>query len=122
MCATIAGVATAACSSSQSRPRTWIADPRRIPVTVRNDNWLDADVYVFRFGSRFRIGVAPGLETTVLRLPQNLIHDGTVRLLIDPVGSPATYTSDQIVVGPGQRIEFTVRANITMSDYAVWNQ
>ena len=110
-----------ACATSGSRPNAGRL-PSSYAVTVVNDNWLDAVVYAVRGSARVRLGVVGGLGTTNLRIPATLITDGTFRMLVDPIGSTRTYTSDSIVVTPGQRIELTVSSNLSMSSFAVWNR
>jgi len=100
-----AGVTTAACSSHQARPIMWLQGSVHNMVTIRNDNWLDADVFEYRLGSRYRIGTAPGLGSSTILLPRNLVHNRTGRVLVEPVGPMATYKSDQMRVSPAQRIE-----------------
>ena len=112
---------TGACATGGSRPNASRL-PSSYAVTVVNDNWLDAVVYAVRGSARVRLGVVGGLGTTNLRIPATLITDGTVRMLVDPIGSTRTYTSDSIVVTPGQRIELTVSSNLSMSSFAVWNR
>jgi hypothetical protein len=116
------GTAAAACSSKEVRPNTRLPQSEGNLVTIRNNHWLDARVYVFRFGARYAVGIAPGLQTSTMRVPRNLMLDHTVRLQIDPIGSNTSYTSDQILVSPGQRIELTVHSRISMSSFAVWNR
>jgi len=120
--ALVTSVAAGACSANRARPDMWSSPASANVVTVRNDNWLDADVYVVYDGSRFRLGFARGLSTTTLSLPHTLIHQGTVRLMVDPIGSTSTFTSDQIVVSRGQRIELNVNSVLSMSNSAVWNR
>lgn len=117
-----ASAAAGACTSGRARPRIWSAPASGYSVTVRNDNWLDADVYATYLGSNFRLGFVRGLTTATLPLPRDFIHLGTVQLRVDPVGTESTYTSDQIVISPGQRIELTVNTVLSMSNYAVWNR
>ena len=114
-------VAADACTSGRARPNVLGMESGGYAVTVHNGNWLDADVYVVHDGAKFRIGFVPGSETLTLALPGTLVHDGTVQLRVDPVGSLSTYTTDQFVVNPGQRIELSVNSVLNMSNYAVWN-
>jgi hypothetical protein len=81
-------------------------------LKVENQNFLDATVYLFRGGSRFRIGVVPGLSTTILYLrPQDVPTTSELQFLIDFVGSDRTPVSESITVQPGDVIELTIPPN-----------
>jgi hypothetical protein len=81
-------------------------------LKVENQNFLDATVYLFRGGSRFRIGVVSGLSTTILYLrPQDVPTTSELQFLIDFVGSDRTPVSESITVQPGDVIELTIPPN-----------
>jgi hypothetical protein len=86
---------------------------------ITNNGWLDVNVYTLRFGSRQRLGTVAGQNTEVFRLPRNLIDARGLSILIDPIGSPQSYQTDLIPVGPGQQIEVVVQQRLAMSHYSV---
>lgn len=116
----IASGSLAACSRGPTPGRVPAPDDPGTRVTVDNNNWLDVVVYAVRSGARFRLGMVPGLSSETLRVPPGLGVDGTVSLLVDPIGSNIMYATDQITVAPGQRVELTVRNRLSMSSFSVW--
>jgi type IV pilus biogenesis protein CpaD/CtpE len=88
---------------------------------ITNNNWLDVTVYASREGSRRRLGTVTGQNTRVFRLPAQMMDARGLRLLIDPIGSPQSYETELIPVGPGQQVELVVAQRIAMSHYSVFD-
>ena len=88
-------------------------------VSVRNNNWADVNVFAVREGVTMRLGFVTGLGAARLRVPQNASPDGVLQLMVDPIGSSSTFTTDKFMVSPGQWIELNVNPQIRMSSYAV---
>ncbi len=90
-------------------------------VRVTNNNWATVVVYLVGSGAPARLGMVTSMRTEVLRVPRSLVSNpGSVRLMVDPVGSRHTYTSPVIQVGPGQQIEFNIENHLAISSIAVW--
>jgi len=111
----VAACATKNASSAQPQPE-------RTAVTVKNDNWLDVTVFAVRGGARTRLGFVTGMSRGTFPVPSDFVADGVLQLMVDPVGSSATYVTDRIVVNSGQRVELTVATVLRMSSFAVWSQ
>jgi len=78
-------------------------------LRVRNQSFLDHNVYVLQGGSRARLGTVTGNSTRVLRIPPAFVQPGALlRFLADPIGSNATPVSDQILVSPGDEVQLTI--------------
>jgi hypothetical protein len=74
-------------------------------VRVRNQGFLDVNVYVVRGGQRVRLGTVTGNSTQVLRIPEFLLSGATpLRFLADPIGTQRQPVSDEIVVTPGDEV------------------
>ena len=110
----VAGCATKHASSALQAERT--------AVSVKNDNWLDVTIFAVRGGARTRLGFVTGMSRGTFPVPSDFAPDGTLQLMVDPVGSSATYVTDKIVVNSGQRVELTVATVLRMSSFAVWSQ
>lgn len=79
-------------------------------LVVDNQDIADMTIYVVRSGSRFRVGIAPGLRRTSLRLHAGIIGGGgDIAFLADPVGSRRTPVSERIHVRPGEVIEIVIQ-------------
>jgi hypothetical protein len=121
----IAGLAALmidAAGCATHHPSAAAAPPEPVEVTVNNSNYLDVDVFAVRGSSRSRIGSVTGLSSATFLVPANRAADGNLQLLVDPIGSNATYLTDKISVSPGQHVELTVTAVLRMSSYSVWSK
>jgi hypothetical protein len=99
-----------------------VPPPEPVELTVDNTNYLDVDVFAVRGTSRSRIGSVTGLSAATFSVPAHFAADGNLQLLVDPIGSNATYLTDKIAVSPGQHIELTVTPVLRMSNYSVWSK
>lgn len=107
--------------ASKGPPGEAGADPERTTLTVENNNWNDMTVYVLRDGVRARLGSVPALGSSTFRLPDALIGgSGEVRLMADPLGSSARFTTQPIHVMRGQRVRFRLENNVQLSSYFVF--
>jgi hypothetical protein len=78
-------------------------------VRVRNQSFLDHNVFVLQSGSRARLGTVTGNSVAVLRIPASFVQPGvTLRFFADPIGGNATPVSDQLVVTPGDEVELII--------------
>ena len=93
----------------------------RTTLTVENNNWQDMTVYVVRDGMKARLGSVAALGRTQFRLPDAMIGGtGELRLMADPLGSTSRFTTQPIVIMPGQRVRFRLENNVQLSSYFVY--
>ncbi len=110
------------CASGYGGGDPWEAVPSdQIQVRVLNHNWSDVNVYVVRLGTRLRLGTVASMREELFDLPRGFMASSSdVRLMIDPIGSRFTYTTEPILVSPGQTIDMRVENNIHLTNWAVW--
>jgi len=99
--------------------------PRMKPTTVAvtNNNWSNVTVYLLRGGARYRLGMVNSMSTAVLRVPTVAVSaQGDVQLMVDPLGSTRGYVTPNLMVSPGDKIEFTVQNHLPVSSVSVWNE
>src|SRR5687768_2356936 len=83
--------------------------PERTVVEVDNRGFTDMNVYVVDGSQRLRLGLAVGLQKTVLTIPARAV--GTARdlqFLADPIGSSRTAISQRLYVRQGDRVQLTI--------------
>jgi hypothetical protein len=84
-------------------------EERPTTVRVRNQGFLDVNVYAIRGGQRVRLGTVTGNSTQVLRIPGFLMNGITpLRFLADPIGTQRQPTSDELVVTPGDEVQLYI--------------
>jgi len=118
----LAGLMIDAAACATRHPSAAAAPPEPVELTVNNSNYLDVDVFAVRGTSRARIGSVTGLSSATFLVPVHHAADGNLQLLVDPIGSNATYMTDKIAVSPGQHVELMVTAILRMSTYSVWSK
>jgi hypothetical protein len=94
--------------------------PSQVQVAVTNHNWSDITVYLLAGGLPQRLGMVSALsEATFDFSSQRLNTSGGVRLRALPVaGRP--FTSETILVLPGQAIFWTLENNLETSNFTVY--
>jgi hypothetical protein len=97
--------------------------PQRIDLIVRNDGFLDANVYVaLPNGARGgRLGTVTGFSTARLSLRPSDLRGGNVLMLrVHGIGSRGDWLSQAVVVDPSDYAELTLMSDAT-GDYRFSN-
>ena len=102
------------------------ADPGLSPATaevaleVENHGWSDIVIYLVRGTAVDRLGMVGSLNTETFVFPFRKLGVGTdVRLRAYPIGGPRAFTSENVLVQPGQWIKWTLESDLTRSCLAV---
>ncbi len=91
-----------------------------VSVEVENRNWSDITVYLLAGGLPQRLGMVTSLRTTTLAFPSQRLNAGSgVRLRALPVAG-ASYTTETILVLPGQTITWTLENVLHHSSLTVY--
>lgn len=79
-------------------------------LVVKNDNYLDHNVYLLQGLQRIRMGTARGLATTRFVIPRQYVFGVSVlQFLADPIGGTVTPVSERINVSPGDEVHLLIR-------------
>jgi hypothetical protein len=101
-------------SSSPSRARN------EISVAVESHNWSDITVYLMAGGLPQRLGMVNALSRATFDFPsQRLNTSAGVRLRALPVAGRA-FTTETILVLPGQVITWTLENRLDASSFSVY--
>lgn len=91
-----------------------------VSLEVENNNWSDITVYLMTGGLPQRLGMVTSNRTAVLAFPSHRLNTGSgVRLRAMPVAG-ASYTTDAILVLPGQTISWTLENILDHSSLTVY--
>jgi len=111
-CAPRSGVSTGERPAGNSTP---------VPIEVESHNWRDVVIYLVRGGQPQRIGMVTGLSTTEFVIPfRRLGSSGNARLFASPIGGGPGYTSETLLVQPGQMIKLILDSDLGRSSTAVY--
>jgi hypothetical protein len=116
---------TTACglfSSHHRRDSNGVApeEHRRVGVEVTSHNWNDITVYLVAGGQPQRLGMVTALSSATFDFPSHRVYtSGGVRLRALPIaGRP--FTSEAILVQPGQVITWTLENDLDRSSITVY--
>jgi hypothetical protein len=91
-----------------------------ISVEVDNHNWSDMTIYLMTGGLPQRLGMVTALSNATFVFPSLRINAASgVRLRALPVAG-AAFTTETILVQPGQAIMWTLENDLDASSYAVY--
>ena len=106
--AALAGLTATACGGYRAEPTPEPGGTAGYAtVRVENQNIRDMRIYVRPGGggSRFRLGTANALETTVLKIPKTWVTGITdLTFEITPLGGGGSSFSERITANPGEEI------------------
>jgi hypothetical protein len=106
--------------SSQDPPRSATPGSKQVLVEVESHNWSDITVYLLAGGLPQRLGMVSALgEASFDFSSHRLYTSGGVRLRALPVAGQA-FTSETILVLPGQSIFWTLENNLETSSFTVY--
>ena len=97
-----------------------IVDTSPVTLEVHNNNWADIVIYAVVDGSRHRIGSVGAINKLTIELPIGVVRlPGHVELLLDPLGSRATFRTGAISVGFGNHIRLVVENELRLTSWSV---
>lgn len=114
-------VAATACfhsKSSEQDDEYYRREP--IPVRVKNENFLDVNVYVVTDAQSRRLGTVTGNTQASFAVEWSIVANGSFSLIAVPIGGFGRGSSGSLNVGLGQAIEFRVAPVLRQSTAVVY--
>ena len=96
-----------------------VAPVTAIGLRVRNDNFLDMDVYAISAGLATRLGTVTGNSRRNFVLDASLANGQDFRIVATPIGGNGRATTGNISVSPGQLIDFTIGSTLSNSSVLI---
>jgi hypothetical protein len=89
-------------------------------LILNNRHLLDVNIFLQHDGQPDRIATVPSATSRAIVLPLRMLGQSkTIRLIAEPIGDETRYTTDMMVVQPGQIIELNVESLIARSNYSI---
>ena len=89
-------------------------------LVLNNHHLLDVNIFLQHDGQADRIATVTSSSSESLDPPLRMLgHSRAIRIIAEPIGDETRYTSDLLVVQPGQVIELNVEGTITRSNYSI---
>ena len=113
--AAIASIAMTACLHNQGAESDFVPRPDPIPIYVRNENFLDMNVFVVTSGISRRIGTVTGNAAANFKIDWTVANGQSITITATPIGGRGTASSGALNVGIGQVIDFKIAAQLRQS-------
>ena len=89
-------------------------------LILNNRHLLDVNIFLQRDGQPDRIATVTSASSHSLVLPLRMLGQSkTIRIIAEPIGDQTRYTTDILVVQPGQIIELNVESLLARSNYSI---
>lgn len=116
---TMAALMTGCASGGQEQGIDAPVQSERVTLTVENQNWQDATIYIVGNGPRIRLGTVATNDSDRFEVPPTLRSQGTIQLAVHLIGSSATEITEPIMVNGGSDIRWTIQNHLALSSYRV---
>jgi len=89
-------------------------------LVLNNRHLLDINVFVQHDGQSDRVATVVASTSRSLVLPLWMLGQSkAIRLIAEPIGDETRYTTDVLVVQPGQIVELNVESLLARSNYTI---
>ena len=112
-----------ACGLFSSRNSESAASARNAEVAleVESHHWSDIVVYLMNGTQSQRLGTVAGVSSKQFVFSyRQLATGGKVRLRAYPVGGQGSFTSEDVLIQPGQSIKWTLESDLSRSSMSVY--
>jgi hypothetical protein len=91
-----------------------------IMLEVENHHWNDVVVYLMNGNQSQRLGMVTGVSTDRFSFPyRHIASGGRLRLRAHPIGGDS-FTSEDVVIQPGQSVKWTLESDLRRSSLAIF--
>lgn len=92
-----------------------------ISVEVESHHWNDIVIYLVNGAQAQRLGTVAGVSSARFVFPdRQLATGGKLRLRAYPIGGQGSFTSEDVLIQPGQMIKWTLESDLSRSTMAVY--
>jgi hypothetical protein len=105
-------------SSRHNQPNDWNAE---VSVEVESHNTSDIVVYLMNGSQSQRLGMVSAVSSASFVFPyRQLATGGRVRLKAYPVGGGGAFTSEDVLLQPGQGVKWILESDLSRSSLSVY--
>jgi hypothetical protein len=89
-------------------------------LILNNRHLLDVNIFVQRDGLPDRVATVTSATSSAIVLPLRMLGQSkAIRIIAEPIGDDSRYTTELLVVQPGQIIELNVESLLARSNYSI---
>jgi len=114
ICAGMMFVAALGCTHRKGDEADYVR-PDPIPVHIKNENFLDMNVYAVIDGVARRLGMVTGNGAGDFKINWSVAYGQPIVMRAVPIGGTGSITSPALSVGEGQEIEFKIGSTFRQS-------
>lgn len=96
----------------------------RVPLEIRNETDLDADVFAYRFGQRYRLAFVTAHSVATVSLPLLYTDNGLASLYVHHIGetSDRDFVSNTVQIDEGSQPVLFLYPDMNASSLAVYQK
>ena len=95
-------------------------EPSGFSLILNNRHLLDVNIFLQHDGQPDRIATVTSATSHSIVLPLRMLGESkAIRIIAEPIGNETRYTTDILVVQPGQIIELNVENLLARSNYSI---
>ena len=113
-------LALIACAGPRQNVDPEPVDESGFSLILNNRHLLDVNIFLQHDGQPDRIATVTSATSHSIVLPLRMLGESkTIRIIAEPIGNETRYTTDILVVQPGQVIELNVENLLGRSNYSI---
>lgn len=93
--------------------------PEPIPLHVKNENFLDMNIYVVVGSIQRRLGTVSGNGQADYKIEWSMVNGQSFAVTAQPIGGRGLASTGALNIGPDQMIEFKIGASLRQSTVSV---
>ena len=112
----------AGCAGRTPAPLEGAWQGPEVAIELENQGWSDVIIYLVRGTQAVRLGTVGSLRSATFAMPFRRLGAGEVRLRARAMAGAAEFTSETLLVRPGQRVKWTLPSELSRSFLAVYQE
>ena len=106
-----------ACGGHGNQPQNATPAANTARITIENNSSSTADIFIVYSDQAFRVEQVFGGSTTTVTMPRFVAPTGSIRVLVDPIGSTSAYLSDPVSYRGNEDFRLTIEETLYLSNF-----
>jgi hypothetical protein len=113
----LAVFALPACGGQGQKPQSAAPAAPATEITIENNSFSTVDVFIVYNDQTFRVDQVFGVSTATVRMPRFVAPTGSIRALVDPLGSTYAYLSDPVSYLGNENFRLRIEEDLALSSF-----
>jgi hypothetical protein len=106
-----------ACGGQGGPPQSPAPTAEPTQITIVNNSFSTVDVFIVYNDQTFRVDQVFGGSTVTVRMPRFVAPTGSIRALVDPIGTTYAYLSDPVAYMGNEDFRLTIEETLDLSSF-----